>query len=413
VSRTLVEQIVANAVGHDVSPGSMETVPVDIVMIHDSIAPSAIRILEEDLGETTVFDPARVAVVIDHVAPASTVGVAEKQAKLRAWARAQGLPHFFEAGRGICHQLLIEERLAAPGRIVVGSDSHSTSYGAVAALGTGMGTTDVALALATGRTWMRVPETIRVRCRGRFGPGVSAKDLALRVGRELRADGATYMALEYVGLDFLSVGERTTLASMAVEVGAKAGLVDPAGLPDSFAVPGWLRASLGAPVARELDIDLDELGPQVARPMRVDDVADIEELERVHVDVVYVGTCTNGRIEDLHAVAEQLRGARVAEGTRLVIVPASHETFRAAVADGTVATLLDAGATFGPPGCGACIGRHMGVLAPGEVCLFTGNRNFRGRMGSPEARIYLGSPEVAGATAREGILTSPREGVLS
>ena len=409
----LVQRILSRAVGHAVRPGDILTVPLDLVMIHDSIAPAVLRILGEQLGGEAPFDRERVVLAIDHVSPASTVGVAENQARLRRWAREQRLPHFFEAGAGIAHQLVIEHALARPGRIVVGSDSHSTAYGAVAALGTGMGATDVALALRTGETWMRVPETLRVDLRGRLRPGVSAKDVALHLARTLGADGADYMALEVHGADDWSVGDRTTLASMAVELGAKCGLVAPVGLPDAYPVPDWMRAVTDEPVARAVEVDLDRLTSQVARPGRVDDVVDAAQAAGTPVDVVYLGTCTNGRHEDMRRLADALDGRPVAAGTRLVIVPASRDTYAAAVDDGTVGRLLAAGATFGPPGCGACIGRHMGVLAPGEVCLFTGNRNFVGRMGSPDAHIYLGSPETAGASAATGVLTAPGSGTLS
>ncbi|GIV96095.1 MAG: 3-isopropylmalate dehydratase large subunit [Herpetosiphonaceae bacterium] len=379
-------------------------------MVHDSIAPSVMRVLHEELDYERVFDPERVAVVIDHVAPAANLQTAEAQRRLRQWVRQLGITHWFDTGRGIAHQVLIEERLARPGRLIVGSDSHSTAYGAVAAFGTGMGATDIALALATGRTWLRVPPTIIVRATGRFGPGVGAKDLALWLARRLRADGATYSAIEYHGLDFLSVGERTTLATMALEVGAKAGIVAPQGLPqDRYPVPEWMSLEVTAPPGDEvIEVELTTLEPQVAAPHTVDRVVDLSDLGRVPVDVVYLGTCTNGRHEDMAAAARILRGRRIAPGVRMMVVPASSEALQQAIADGTLATLLEAGATIGTPGCGACIGRHMGVLAPGEVCLFTGNRNFRGRMGSPEAQIYLASPEVAAATALTGYIADPR-----
>jgi len=409
MAQTLSEQILSQAAGRRVAAGQVHTVSVDLVMVHDSIAPSVIRILHDELGSDRVFDRERVAVVIDHVAPAATIATAQAQRGLRAWVREQGIAHWFEAGRGIAHQVLIEEGLARPGRLLVGSDSHSTVNGAVAAFGTGMGATDVALALATGHTWLRVPETIRVQARGRFGAGVRPKDLALWLARLLRADGATYSAIEYHGLDHLTVGERTTLTTMALEVGAKAGLVAPGGLPaDRYPVPAWLAVEAGASYARTIDVDLDRLAPQVALPNAVDAVVDLTALGRVPVDVVYLGTCTNGRHEDMIAAAAILRGRQIAPSVRMMVVPASRDALQAAIADGTLSTLIAAGATIGTPGCGACIGRHMGVLAPGEICLFTGNRNFRGRMGAPEAGIYLASPEVAAATALAGYIADPR-----
>jgi methanogen homoaconitase large subunit len=404
--QTFSEQILSRAAGRPVSAGDVITAAVDLVMLHDSLAPSIIRILHEELGAERVWDPERVAVVIDHVAPAATVQTAEKQAETRRWTRNQRIPHLFDVGRGISHPVLVEEGLARAGMLILGSDSHSTAYGCVAAFGSGMGSTDIALALATGKTWLRVPETIAVHARGRFGSGVSAKDLALRATRELRADGATYAALEWHGVESLSVMERMTLATLSIEVGAKAGIVAPAGL--DLVGPLLPTVQPGARYLRTLDIDLAALEPQIAAPHDVDNVHDLSDLGRVAVDVVYLGTCTNGHYEDLAEAARVLRGRRLAPGMRMIVVPASAQALQRAAADDTLSTLLAAGATIGTPGCGACIGRHMGVLAPGEVCLFTGNRNFRGRMGSPQAEIYLASPAVAAATAVTGYLADPR-----
>lgn len=408
--QTLAEQILSHAAGRPVQAGEVVTVRVDLAMIHDSLAPGIIRLLHEDLGAERVWDVDKVAVVIDHVAPAATVQTATHQANTRRWVREQNITHLFDVGRGISHQVLVEERLARPGMIVAGSDSHSTGYGAVGAFGTGMGSTDMALILATGRTWMRVPETVRVLARGRFRPGVSAKDLGLYAARVLRADGATYASVEWHGVDFLSVGDRMTLATLSIEVGGKAGIVPPTGEPAAdLEVPDWLRVAEGASYSRTVEVDLDALEPQISMPPFVDNVADLKDVGRVAVDVVYLGTCTNGRYEDMTAAAQILKGRKLAKGMRMIVVPASSESLQRATDDGTLATLLEAGATIGTPGCGACIGRHMGVLAPGEVCVFTGNRNFRGRMGSPDAEIYLASPEVAAATALTGYITHPQD----
>jgi methanogen homoaconitase large subunit len=410
MAQTLSEQILSHAAGHAVSAGDVVTVGVDLVMMHDSLSPSIIKVLHEELAAERVWDAERVAVVIDHVAPASNIQTAEKQADLRRWVRTQGITNLFDVGRGISHQVLVEEGLARPGMVIVGSDSHSTAYGCVGAFGTGMGTTDIALAAATGRTWMRVPETVLVRGMGAFCPGVSAKDLGLRAARILRADGATYAAVEWHGVDFLSIGDRMTLATLSIEVGGKAGLVPPTGRAAAdLPIPGWLGVQEGASYARSVEIDLERLEPQISAPHYVDNVTDLSDLGRVAVDVVYLGTCTNGRYEDMAAAAQILKGRRLAPGVRMMVVPASSEGLRQASDDGTLSTLIAAGATVGTPGCGACIGRHMGVLAPDEVCLFTGNRNFRGRMGSPQANIYLASPEVAAATALTGYITHPQE----
>jgi methanogen homoaconitase large subunit len=408
MAQTLSEQILSHAAGKPVRAGDVVTVNVDLAMMHDSLSPSIIRVLHEELGATEVWDKDRVAVVIDHVAPASTIQNATHQKNVREWVRKQNITHFFEAGRGISHQILVEDGLAQPGMVVAGSDSHSTAYGSVCAFGTGMGTTDIALIVATGKTWMRVPETVLVQARGRFQPGVSAKDLALRVAREIRAEGATYATVEWHGVDFLTIGERMTLATLSIEVGGKAGLVPPTG--DAAAglhIPNWLGVQEGATYNRVVEVDLETLDPQVSQPHLVDNVTDISDIQGTPVDVVYLGTCTNGRYEDMAAAASVLRGRKVA--IRMIVVPASREGLRRASEDGTLQTLLQSGVTLGTPGCGACIGRHMVVLAPGETCVFTGNRNFQGRMGSPEANIYLASPEVAAATALTGRITHPRE----
>ena len=418
MAQTLAEQILSHAAGHPVRAGENVVVDVDLAMMHDSISPSIIKVLHEELGTARVWDRDKIAVVVDHVAPASTVQNAEHQANLRRWVREQGITHFYDVGRGISHPVLVEEGMARPGMLIVGSDSHSTGYGTVGAFGTGMGTTDMALALATGQTWLRVPETVRVIARGSFRPAVSAKDLGLKVVRTIGADGATYRSVEWHGVDALSIGERMTLATLSIEVGAKAGIVPPTGpavealaLARGYSVPDWLFVEEGARYVRTVEVDLDTLEPQVSVPHHVDNVVDLSALGRVPVDVVYVGTCTNGHHDHMAAVAQILKGQRIAPGMRLIVVPASSEALLHATEDGTLATLITAGATIGTPGCGACIGRHMGVLAPGETCLFTGNRNFRGRMGSPEAQIYLGSPEVAAATALAGYITHPAAAV--
>ena len=426
MAQTLAEQILSHAAGQPVQAGQNVVVDVDLAMMHDSISPSIIKVLHGELGAERVWDPERIAVVVDHVAPAATIQNAEHQANLRRWVREQGITHLYDVGRGISHPVLVEEGMARPGMLIIGSDSHSTGYGCVGAFGTGMGSTDMALALATGQTWLRVPETVRVLSRGRFRPGVSAKDLGLNAARRITADGATYQSVEWHGVEFLPVSDRMTLATLSIEVGGKAGIVPPTfeagglGLEASevfqassfkplASVPEWLRVEEGARYSRTVEIDLDALDPQISVPHYVDNVVDLRDLDRTAVDVVYIGTCTNGHYNDLAAAARILKGRHVASGVRLLVVPASSEALRQASADGTLETLLAAGAALGTPGCGACIGRHMGVLAPGEVCLFTGNRNFRGRMGSPQASIYLASPEVAAATALTGYITHPQD----
>jgi len=407
---TLVEQIISRAAGQPARAGDLVIVPVHRCMTHDSLTPEVIDALENDLGVTQIQDPDRVAVIVDHVAPASSVATANAQVRVRRWVRAQGITRFYDVGAGICHQIMVEEGLVQPGEIALGTDSHATAYGAIGALGTGVGTRDMALALASGHTWLRVPETLRVRLHGRFRRGAGAKDLSLHLCGLLGLDGATYQAVEFHGGDWLTLDERLTLAGMTTELGAKAGIIPPTGVvAESLSVPDWLAVQEGATYARTLDVDLDALAPLVAIPPEVDHVMPAAELADVAVDQVFIGTCTNGRLSDLQIAAEILAGHHIAAGVRLLVIPASHRILQQATDDGTLATLLRAGATVGTPGCGPCIGRHLGVMGAGEVALSTANRNFRGRMGDPEGLIYLASPETAAASALTGRITDPRK----
>lgn len=407
---TLAERILSVKSGQRVRAGDLAVVSVDQAMVVDSIAPDVMRIINEDLGGK-IRNPAAVSFVIDHVSPASNVEVAKAQKAAREYARERGLK-LFDVGRGICHQVLMEEGLARPGWVVLGSDSHSTTYGAVCAFGTGMGATDIALAAASGKTWLKVPETVRVNLVGERPAGVSAKDVALEIIRTITADGATYASLEYHGTESFTKSERMTIANLAVEAGAKVGLVPPSGsILDEYEVPDWLVVDPDAQYSRVVEVDVSVLSPVVSVPFEVDNVFPVAEHVGTKVDQVFVGTCTNGRLDDLHVVADIVRGKRVAHDTRFLIIPASSQVLEDAVADGTFATLLAAGAIFGTPGCGPCMGRHMGVLAPGEVCVSTSNRNFIGRMGSPDARVFLASPAVAAATAIAGVISLPEHEV--
>jgi methanogen homoaconitase large subunit len=377
-------------------------------MIVDSIAESVIEILETELNALPKF-PERVSIVIDHVAPASSVNVAKSHQVSRRFALETGV-RLFDVGRGICHQVLIEERLAFPGAIVLGSDSHSTTYGAVAAFGTGMGATDIALAAASGKTWLRVPESVKVTLSGEPAPGVTAKDIALEMIRILTADGATYMSVEIHAGDKFTRGERMTLANLCVEAGAKAGMVVPGGeILTMYDVPDWVYPDPDAVYINAITIDLSHLTPRMSIPSYVDNVAEVSSLRGIKVDQVFIGTCTNGRLEDLQAAAAILKGHKVAPHTRLLVIPASSEVLEAAMLDGTLLTIIQAGGTLSTPGCGPCMGRHQGVLAPGEVCVSTSNRNFIGRMGDKDAKIYLASPAVAAATAIMGAIALPED----
>lgn len=406
--QTLAQQILSQKAGKPVLPGDLVVVEPDVVMSHDSLSPSIIKIMREELGVAHVHHPEQLVIVLDHVSPASTVGTANAQREVRQFAAEQGI-RLYDVGRGICHQVLVEEQIARPGRLIMGADSHTTSYGSVGAFGSGMGSTDVALIWATGKTWLRVPETIRILVHGQLRHGVDPKDLALKIGQRLTIAGANYMAVEYHGLDWMDLPGRQTLASMAVEVGAKAGMVIPTGSAAAdWDVPDWLGVQPDAVYASTVEIDLDTLEPQVAIPHAVDQVVDLSRVQGTRVDMVFIGTCTNGRYEDLAEAANILRGRHVDAGVRLIITPASNRELVRAAADDTLTTLVEAGAILTAPGCGPCMGRHQGVLGDDEVCLSTGNRNFKGRMGAPTSKIYLASPAVAAATAIRGVISDPR-----
>ena len=399
---TLAEKIISKQAGRAVRAGDLAIVPISRVMVHDSVIDAVMAGLAE-LGRDRVWDASKVGVFVDHAAPAPTPVVADSHRVLREWVRAQGIETFYDAGEGVCHQIMVEEGYCEPGGIIVGSDSHSNSYGAVGAFGAGMGATDIAVALGLGRTWLRVPESIKVTFTGGLRRGVTWKDAIMRVVRELGTDGARYACVEFHGAGDLPQGDRITIAGMTTEMGAKAGIV--AGTPEA---PAWLTADPGASYLREVTVDLSTLEPQIAIPPRVDQVSDVGEAGRVAVDVVFLGSCTNGRLVDLQQAAAVLRGRRIHPRVRLEIVPASRRQFEDAMADGTLGILSKAGAVIGSAGCGPCLGRTGGVLAGQEVCLSTANRNYRGRMGSADASIYLGSPYVAAVAALTGVIDDPR-----
>lgn len=405
---TLTEEIFSHRLGRSVSAGEIVIVDLDYVMSHDTTTPLAIKALEN--MNKSVWDPTHAVVVFDHIIPAPSIKAATLQREVRQFVKHENIENFHQ--EGVCHQIMVEKKYAVPGNIIVGADSHSCTHGAMGCFSTGMGSTDIAVAYATGKTWMRVPETIEFQVEGSFPRGVYAKDLILQMVGDLGAEGANYMGIEFNGpaIQNMSVDERLTLTSMAVEMGAKAGLV----IPDSTTMEytGGLGTQLH-PVdpkyAQSYHYKLDSLVPKIAVPHRVDNVHDLTRYEGMEVDQIFVGTCTNGRLSDIKVVAEILKGHEIHQDTRMVLVPASRSIMKEAYRMGYIDTILDAGAIVGNPGCGPCIGRHQGVLAPGEIALTTMNRNFQGRMGSPEAEIYLASPASAAVAAVKGRITDPRE----
>ncbi|MFQ5987719.1 MAG: 3-isopropylmalate dehydratase large subunit [Dehalococcoidia bacterium] len=415
MGKTLAEKILSENSGVDAQAGDIVIAKVDLAFLQDGTGPLALRQLPAS-GLDRVANPERVVFFLDHAAPSPSRELSNDHLILRDFAIKSGA-QLCDIGEGICHQLIVES-YANPGEVIVGADSHTVTAGALGAFATGMGSTDVAIAIALGKTWLRVPESFRVVVSGSFKKGVYAKDLMLHLIGSIGADGATYRSLEFCGetVEKMSMSQRFTLANMAVEAGAKAGL-----FPSDETTYHYLesrgRGDLFRPITpdpdasyeKNIEIDASSLEPTVSKPHSVDNIALAKELKNEKMQQVFIGTCTNGRLEDLAVAAAILNGKRRHPATRLIIAPASREVLIQAMALGYIQTLLEAGAVLLPPGCGACVGVHQGVLGDGERCLSTANRNFRGRMGNPEAFIYLGSPATAAATAIAGEIIDPRE----
>ncbi len=411
---TLSEEIFSHKLGRRVEQGETVVVDVDRVMSHDTTTPLAIQAFRKlaDLNGGRVFDARRSHIVFDHIIPAATIAAATLHRDIRTFAREQDINILQE---GICHQVMPERGYVTPGDIIVGADSHTCTYGALGAFATGMGSTDIGVAYATGRSWFRVPHTINVRIDGTLPFGVYAKDVTFEIVRRIGVDGANYRAIEYTGelIEQMSVSERFTLCNMAIEMGGKAGLVAP-----DATTQAWLRgrtereypmlAPRNPHYEQIVEIDASRLQPMIACPPDVNNVTPVEEVEHVQIDQVFLGTCTNGRLDDLAIAANIMRGKTIHPQTRMVVIPASREVYLEAMRLGYLEIFAQAGASVGTPGCGPCIGRHFGVLAPGERALTTMNRNFTGRMGDPTAEIYLGSPATVAATALTGHITDPR-----
>ncbi|MAS35785.1 MAG: 3-isopropylmalate dehydratase large subunit [Anaerolineaceae bacterium] len=422
---TFAEKILARAAGRDqVQPGEVLDIEPDVVMSHDNTA--AIYKIFSELPHGRIKYPERLAITLDHAVPPPTPKHAQNHAEIRKFVAAFGIKNFFEVGRGICHQVHCEEGVIGPGMILLGSDSHSTHPGWLGAFGAGIGRTEVAALWATGQLWMRVPETLRVTLTGQLAPGVSSKDVTISLIGLLSSEGANYMAVEFdgPGVATLSPDMRAVLPNMMAEMGAKSAYIAPDAVtwdwietqlrrnrPDrwqeriAYFRDRALYPDADAAYAESHMIDLSAIEPVVSCPHEVDRTARVSELAAQHVDFGFIGTCTNGRLEDIAAAADVVRGHQVR--ARLLVIPASSKVFEDAVAAGYVADLLAAGATIGTPGCGPCMGNHMGVLAPGEVCISSASRNFRGRMGERDADIYLASPAVVAASAVAGYIAHP------
>jgi len=410
---TISEKILSRSCGKTASADDFVVANIEYAMAHDGTSVLAVRAFQE-MGAKKVWDPSRIIIPFDHIVPANNETAAKLQQNIRNWIKEQGITNFFDVGEGICHQVLPEQGFAMPGKLIIGADSHSCTYGAFGAFATGVGATDMAEIFATGKLWLRVPKTIKITVNGKLARGVSAKDLTLYIIKNVGADGANYMAVEYYGetISELSIAERMTLCNMSIEMGAKAGIIPPDEKTFEF-LKGRARekftpvyADKDAEYCGEYDFDAGELEPQIAKPHEVDNVFNVGEVAGTPLDQVFIGSCTNGRYEDLEVVAKILRGKKVK--VRTIVLPASRSVLIKATESGIIAALLKAGAVIAPPGCGPCLGAHMGVICEGETCLSTSNRNFKGRMGAG-GLIYLSSPETAAASALRGEITDPRE----
>jgi len=414
MGKTIAEKIFSLHTGKDVRAGELVVADIDFIMGQDGTAPLAVNSFRE-MGGKKAFDPSKVAFIIDHSAPSPNEGVSSLHKLMRQFAQEQGVL-LYDIGSGVCHQLVPEQGHVVPGDLIIGADSHTCTYGALNAFSTGVGSTDLAAAIISGKLWFKVPGTIKFLCEGSLPPGVFSKDLILYLIGEVGANGATYLAAEFCGsaISDMEVEERFTVTNMAIEMGAKAGLME-----FDEKVERWLegrtkksfRPVFSDPDAQYEEIrryDVSELEPQIACPHAVDNVSPISKVEGLAVQQVFIGTCTNGRLNDLRIAAKILQGKKVSPRVRLIVAPSSRQVFLEAMKEGIVQILVEAGAAVVTPGCGPCVGTHNGIPADGEVVLSTANRNFKGRMGNSRAYIYLASPATAAASALTGRITDPR-----
>ncbi len=420
MGKTFAEKVLAKNSGQaEVVPGQIVIVEPDHLLTHDNTA-AIVGKIKEDLEEFGVARPNMPVIALDHVIPAASEKHAKNHQTAREFAANHKLPNFYDVGTGVCHQVLMEKGHALPATIIVGSDSHTCSYGALGVFSTGVDRTEAAALYLKGQTWLRVPDTIKITVTCKFRTGVSAKDLVLSIIGDIGADGAAYQAVEFHGdIQNLSLEERFTIANMGVEMGAKVAAfpVDDTtraylgsiGVNEGAYEPLWADAD--ASYIRELNYDMGAIEPVIAAPHKVDNMKPVAELEGMEIQQCLLGTCTNGRLSDLQIAADILKGKKVADNVRLLVLPASREIYEEAIEKGIMTTLSKAGGVMLPAGCGPCLGAHQGALAPGEKCISTANRNFKGRMGCKEAEIYLASPETVATSAIYGKVTDPRKEV--
>ena len=424
---TITEKILAAHCGKDeVKPGELIMASCDFILANDITAPIGIKEFEK-LGVSKVWDKDRIALIPDHFTPNKDIQSAMQVQMVRNFARKMNITHYYEVGEvGIEHALLPEQGLVLPGDLVIGADSHTCTYGALGAFSTGVGSTDFACAMATGKAWFKVPETIRIILHGKLKKWVTGKDIILKIIGDIGVDGALYMAMEYTGdgVSALSMDDRFTIANMAIEAGAKNGIFPPddktieyvkdamksGKRKDNYTI---YQSDPDASYLKTLEYELDKIEPQVALPHLPENTKPVSELDNIEIDQVVIGSCTNGRISDLRIAAEIFKGRKVKKGVRTLIFPATQKVYLDALREGIIETFIEAGCAIAPPTCGPCLGGHLGILAKGERAISTTNRNFVGRMGHKESEVYLASPAVAAASAITGRITSPYEIVKS
>lgn len=415
---TITEKILARHADVDqVLPGDLIDVNVDMALANDITAPLAIKVFKE-IGTHSVFDPEKIALIPDHFVPNKDIESAEQAKVMREFAIQHHIKYYYEIGQsGIEHVILPEKGLVIPGDLVIGADSHTCTYGALGAFSTGVGSTDLGVIMSTGKTWLKVPPTIKLNYEGNLLSWVEGKDLILYTLHELGINGANYHALEFSGtvIKGLSMAQRFTMTNMAVEAGAKNGIIEPDEITLAYVAERSSRSPFvcttdpDADYEKVINIEVGKIEPQIAFPHSPDNVRPLSQVGNITLDQVFIGSCTNGRLEDLRKAAMILKGRTVANGTRLIVIPGSQLIYGEAIKEGIIQTLIDAGAVIGPPSCGPCLGGHLGVLAEGEKALSTSNRNFIGRMGHPKSEVYLASPVVAAASAILGRICSPDE----
>ena len=414
----ITEKILSEKAGHEVTPGEIIEIPVDLAMSHDGTSPPAIKTFEKITDR--VWDSEKIAIIFDHNVPANTIGSAEFQKVCREFIKKQNITKNYIHGEGICHQVVPEMGLVEPGKVIVGADSHTCTYGAFGAFSTGMGATDLAMVWATGKTWFMVPEAIRMNITGELNEYIAPKDIILNIIGTIGIAGATYKTAEFCGdtIEKMGVEGRATMCNMAIEMGAKNGIMEPNSEVIDYICRrtgkkasqlNVIKSDADAHYERELDFDITDLEPQIACPNDVDNVKGISKIEGTSIDQCLIGSCTNGRLTDLKDAAEILEGNTIDDSIRLLILPASREIYRQAIELGYINTFIDAGAIICNPGCGPCLGGHMGVLSEGESCISTTNRNFKGRMGDPASEVYLSNSKVVAASAITGTITNPKD----